>query len=152
MRKSLPCWSVLLRHFENRGYIYNGLTIPFLIGARNRMEPQTSLLKISEFVYSINGVGGTVLECPDIREFVIGTLDTETLKYKSVYPKCIDNILITDNSLNTVSNIQELISHFEQRYQINLDKCEYSKNNGLWTDFTEIDKTRIDEINYLHVH
>jgi hypothetical protein len=148
MNESIPYWSVLLRHFENRGYIHNGLTIPFLIGARKRMEPQTPLLNIRDMVNSINEVGGTVLECPNIREFVIGSLDTETLKYKSLYPKCIDNILITDNSLNTINNIQELISHFEQRYQTNIDNCEYSKNDGEWTDFIKIDEIRIDEINY----
>lgn len=148
MSVSLPYWSVLLRHFENKGYIHNGLTIPFLIGARNRMEPKTPLLDISELINSINEVGGTVLECSNIGEFVIGTLDTETIRYKSSYPKCIGNILITDNSLNKVDNLQELISHFEQRYRVNLDNCEFSKNNGKWTDFTHIDKKRIDEINY----
>jgi hypothetical protein len=149
MNASFPYWSVLLRHFENKGYIHNGLTIPFLIGARNIMEPKTSLLEISELVNSINIIGGTVLECSNIEEFVIGTLDTETLKYKSVYPNCIDNILITDNSLDNVNNLQNLISHFEQRYQKNLDNSEYSKNNGVWTKFTEIDRTRINEI-YCH--
>lgn len=147
MGASLPYWSVLLRHFENRGYIHNGLTIPFLIGARKRMQPQEPLSNINDLVKSVNEVGGTVLECNNIGEFVIGTLDAETLKYKSFYPKWIDNILITDNSLNTVSNIQELIYYFEERYRINLDNREYSKNNGKWTDFTEIEEIRIDEIN-----
>src|SRR5690606_35009544 len=101
-----------------------------------------------ELINSINEVGGTVLECSNIGEFVIGTLDTETIRYKSSSPKCIGNILITDNSLNKVDNLQELISHFEQRYRVNLDNCEFSKNNGKWTDFTHIDKKRIDEINY----
>lgn len=146
MSTSLPYWSVLLRHFENKCYIHNGLSIPFLIGARKRMEPNTPLLNISDLVNSINEVGGTVLECPNIGEFVIGSLDAETLKYKSAYTKCIHNILVTDNSLNAVNNIQELISHFEQRYQENIDNCEYSKNNGNWTDFTEIEEFRINEI------
>ena len=47
-----------------------------------------------------------------------------------------------------VDNLQELISHFEQRYRVNLDNCEFSKNNGILTDFTEIDKENIDQINY----
>lgn len=140
-----PYWCRLLRHFEKRGYIHNGLTIPFLIGARKRIEPQEPLLDIRDLIISINEVGGTVLECSNIGEFVIGTIDTETLKYKSAYRKCIDNILITDDSLDMVNNLQELIYRFEQRYQKNIDNYEYSKNHGEWTDFTQIERTRIDE-------
>lgn len=147
MDPSPPYWSVLLRYFEKRGYIHNGLTIPFLIGTRKIMEPKKPFLSINDLVFSISEIGGTILECPNIGEFVIGTLDAETLRYKSAYPKFIDNILITDNSLNMVNNIQELISHFEKRYQKNLDNSTYSINNGVWSDFTEIEVNRINEVN-----
>lgn len=148
MDTNLPYWSIILRHFEKRGYIHNGLTIPFLIGVRNKIEPQKPFLKISDLIISINEIGGTILECPNIGEFVIGTLDAETLKYKSAYPKWIGNILVTDNSLKMVNNLKELIFQFEQRYQKYIDNCKYSKNNGVWTDFSEIEVTRIDELNY----
>lgn len=143
-----PYWFDLLRHFEDKGYIHNGLTIPFLIGSRKVLEPQESLLSIKDFIISINEVGGTILECPDIGEFVFGTLDQETLIYKSAYPKTIDNIIITDNSLHSVNSLQEVISHFELRYQKNLDSGEYSKNYGVWGGFSEIEFKRIEEINY----
>ena len=145
---SMPYWYVLLRYFEYKGYIHNGLTIPFLIGSRKILEPQESFLDIRGLILSINELGGTILECPIIGEFVIGTLDPETLRYKSAYPKTIDNIIITDNSLNAVNNLQELISHFEGRYQKNIDIREYSKNYGEWSGFSEIESTRIKELNY----
>ena len=126
--------------------IYNGLTIPFLIGVREILEPQEDLLTINELVNSINTVGGTILECPNIGEFVIGTVDSETLKYKSAYPKILENIIVTDSSLNAVNNLDELISHFEKLYQDKLPNQEYSKNYGKWGYFTEIELTRIEEL------
>lgn len=141
-----PYWHLVLSHFENKGYIHNGLTIPFLIGSREILEPQENLLTINELVYSIGAMGGTILECPNIGEFVIGTVDSETLKYKSAYPKLLDNIIVTDNSLNTVNNLDELISHFETLYQDKLPNKGYSKNYGTWGYFTEIELTRIGEL------
>lgn len=143
---TIPYWHVLLRHFENKGYIHNGLTIPFLIGAREILEPFENLLTINEFVNSLNTLGGTILECPNLGEFVIGTVDSETLVYKSAYPKILDNIIVTDNSLNMVNNLDELTSHFEKLYQDKLPNKEYSKNYGTWGYFTEIELTRIDEL------
>lgn len=147
MSTTTPYWSALLHHFERKGYISNGLTVPFLIGARSRIEPGKALLNISELVNSINEVGGTILMCGNISEFVIGTLDTETSKYKSTYTNCIDNIIITDNSLHNVNNLNTLISCFEDRYQEILNNSQYSKNYGEWTDFTDTEKRQIDEIN-----
>jgi len=141
-----PYWYLVLSHFENKGYIHNGLTIPFLIGAREILEPQENLLTINELVNSIDTMGGTILECPNIGEFVIGTVDSETLKFKSAYPKLLDNIIVTDNSLNAVNNLDELISHFETLYQDKLPNKEYSKNYGTWGYFTEIELTRIGEL------
>jgi hypothetical protein len=141
-----PYWHVLLRHFENKGYIHNGLTIPFLIGVREILEPHENLLTINELVNSINTLGGTILECPNLGEFVIGTVDSETLMYKSAYPKILNNIIVTDYSLNMVNNLDELTSHFEKRYLDKLPNKEYSKNYGTWGYFTEIELTRINEL------
>ena len=52
--------------------------------------------------------------------------------YKSAYPKILDNIIVTDNSLNMLNNLDELISHFEKIYQNKLPNKEYSKNYGTW--------------------
>lgn len=139
-------WHLLLSYFESKGHIHNGLTIPFLIGAREILEPQANLLTINELVNSINTMGGTILECPNIGEFVIGTVDSETLKYKSAYPKILDNIIVTDNSLNEVNNLDDLISHFEKLYQDKIPNKEYSKNYGVWGNFTEIELNRIEEL------
>ncbi len=141
-----PYWYILLRHFENKGYIHNGLTIPFIIGARERLEPKEKLFTIEELMMSINEIGGTILECSNIGEFVIGTVDFETLKFKHLYPNIIDNIIVTDNSLSMVKNLEELIAHFKNCYQNHIESAEYSKNHGTWGYFTEEDLKKLDEI------
>jgi hypothetical protein len=137
-----PYWYKLLRHFEKKGYVHNGLTIPFLIGARERLEPEENLLTIEQLTISINEIGGTVLRCQSIGEFVIGTPDPETRGYL----KIIDNIGVSDNSLDMINNIEELISHFEGNYHEMINRREYSKNYGIWEYFTEIELSRIDEM------
>lgn len=42
-------WFKLLNHFNQKGYINNGLTLPFIIGSRSVIEPKESLQTINEF-------------------------------------------------------------------------------------------------------
>jgi hypothetical protein len=142
-----PYWCKLLLHFEKKGYIHNGLTVPFLIGAREIMEPNETLLSIRELMISISLNGGTILKCPNINEYVIGTVDSETLGFKSVYPKLIEEIIVTDTSLELVNTLEELIAYFESLYSIYIETSDYSKNFGIWSYFTEIEQAHINEIN-----
>ncbi len=144
--KTIPYWHKVLKHFENKGYIHNGLTIPFLIGSRERLEPNENLFTIDQLVNSISEVGGTILKCPNIGEFIIGTVDTDTLIFKSTYPKTIDNIIITDNSLTSINSIIEMISFFENRYKEEINNRNYSLNSGKWGYFTQTELERIDEL------
>ncbi|WP_316749599.1 hypothetical protein [Pedobacter gandavensis] len=140
-----PYWHRLLRHFERKGYIQNGLTIPFLIGALEVMEPDAKQWTINEMTESLNNIGCTILKCSNIGEFVIGSLDTETLKCKKLYHKPCDKIIVTDSSLDQVKFFVELLSLFDRLYQSRLDNKEFSKNDGSWTYFTRTDLDRIKE-------
>jgi len=141
-----PYWHRLLKHFENKGYVHNGLTIPFLIGSMEIVEPDAKQWTIDEILESLNNSGCTILKCPNISEFVIGSLDSETLKNRQLYHTPCDNILVTDGSLENVKSFTELATLFKELYQSRISNREFSKNYGSWTYFTEIDLTRIKEI------
>ncbi len=147
--KKIPYWNLLLRHFEKNGYIQNGLTLPFLIGALKVIKSDSSLWTIEEIAESLNSNGCTILKCSNIGEFVIGSLDNETLKYEHLYHCLDDKIIVTDSSLDHIKNIAELKKLFIELYQSRISNCEYSKNNGAWTSFTPTEVTRIKEIEFL---
>jgi hypothetical protein len=134
------------KHFESNGYIQNGLTIPFLIGALEIVEPNARLWTINEMTESLNNFGCTILKCSNIGEFVIGSFDTETIKHKKLYHNPSEKIIVTDDSIDQINSLIGITSLFEQLYQSNLENNELSKNNGIWRYFTEVDLTRIKEI------
>jgi len=51
---TLPYWHRLLRDFENLGYVQNGLTILFLLGALEIVGSTAELWTIDELVVSID--------------------------------------------------------------------------------------------------
>lgn len=140
-----PYWHQLLRHFENKGYIHNGLTIPFLIGSIEILKPNDQQWTIDKMMESLNSHGCTILKCSNIGEYVIGSLDSETLKNKQLYHCPCDNIVITDSSLNKVNSFTDLKVMFEEMYQLRISKREFSKDSGNWTYFTISDLSRIKE-------
>ena len=87
MPNSDSYWLKVLKHYEKRRYIQNGLTIPFLVGSRTIVEPLRVLLSIEEllksFTNSIQPI--TLMKCQQLGEYVIGILDHESslirLKY-----------------------------------------------------------------------
>jgi len=141
-----PYWHRLLKHFENRGYVHNGLTIPFLIGALEIIEPNSQLWSIEAIVGSFKKIGCTILKCGNLNEFVIGTLDSETLNYNKEYHRPCENIFITDHSLYQINSCAEIITLFKELYQSRLKEKEFSKVLGHWAYFTEIDLKQIREI------
>lgn len=141
-----PYWLKLLLHFENKGYVHNGLTIPFLIGSLEILDPSVKRWTINEMTKSLSNYGCTILKCGNIGEYIIGSLDDETKKNKQLYHCLCDNILVTDSSLNIISDFNNLVKIFEALYQSRISKKEYSKNYKEWTKFTETDLARIQEI------
>jgi hypothetical protein len=143
---SQPYWDRILRHFEQRGYVWNGLTIPFLIGSRTILEPNEPLMSVEDFLYDASDYGVTILKCNYLGEFVIGSLDSETAGIKDSVYKTFDNIVITDSSLNDYDTLDELISHFKKLYDDKVISGNFSKERGYWDDFSTTDKKRIEEL------
>lgn len=67
-----PYWYKLLDLFERKRYFWNGLTIPFIIGSRQYIEPTEDLQTISDFIDKINSSEYyvSVLKCNNIGEYV----------------------------------------------------------------------------------
>lgn len=143
-----PYWYNLLRHFFNKGYIHNGLTFPYLIGALEVISPNTKLWSVESMLESLNEVGCTILKCPNIQEFVIGLTDSETLKHQQLFHKPCEGILVTDNSLNDINSFDEITNLFIKLYQPLLANKEFSKSQGTWDYFSDIDLKKIKEIDH----
>lgn len=146
-----PYWSAVLRHFERNNYVNNGLTIPFLIGARKIIEPNESLFTIPELLNSMDdsGISITIMRCGNIDEYIFGLLDTETENYIQLYTKSYDvigKIVCTDDSLKGFAELSEIISMLNREYEALIEKENYSKNFGVWGDFSKLDTRRISEI------
>lgn len=143
----LPYWHHLLRHFEKKGYVHNGLTIPFLVGSIEILEPNTRQWTIDKMIESLCNHGCTILKCPNIGEYVIGSLDGNSLKNKQLYHCPCDNVLVIDDSLNNVRDFSSLKGVFKELYESRIEKKEFSKNGKEWTYFIETDLVRMMEIN-----
>lgn len=146
-----PYWYIVLRHFERSNYVDNGLTIPFLIGARKIIEPDKSLFTISELLNSIDNssISITFMKCGNINEYIIGLLDTETKNFTEQSPKSHDvigRIVCTDYSLKGFTELPEIISMLNKEYEALIDEENYSKNSGIWGQFSKLDVRRISEI------
>jgi hypothetical protein len=142
----LPYWDRLLRYFEDNSYVQNGLTLPFLIGSIEILEPKKEKWEINKMTQSLASVGCTVLKCDHIGEFVIGSLDDFTSQNIKNYHVIASKVVVTDSSLDHIKSIDGLTELFSKRYQSLLRTKKYSKNNGDWAYFSDAEITRIMEI------
>lgn len=138
-------WQRVIRHFEIKGYIQNGLTIPFLVGVRRIVEPQKALLSIEYLINELSLHGCTMLRCRHIGEYVVGSLDAHTKEIGNLY-HCIGNIIVTDDSLVGINDTLLLTARLKKLYKMQIDLGQYSKNNGVWSDFTQTDMERFQEV------
>lgn len=149
-------WYKVLQHFENKHYIQNGLTLPFLCGINTELLNENEPLTIDEFVELVisnkTEINISILKCPNIGEFVFGILDKHSIEvYKmniskgsEIYSK-IENFYITDGSIQGVGNLDEIIRLFSSKYEDKINERTFSKIDGNWQGYSETDKKRIHE-------
>jgi len=144
-------WIDVLRHFEEKGYVRNGLTLPFLIGYIDVLQPGASLQSVRSFVEEASNMPDaiTVMTCGHIGEFVFGTLDTETDKmrkqYKELYRE-FGNIIVTDHSFKGCNNLDAVISELEYTHNGDIIARHFSKNEGRWQYYSPEEQSRIREL------
>lgn len=144
--KTFAYWYKLLNHFEKKNYISNGLTIPFLIGAVEVLQPNSEKWTISDIIESFQQEGCTILKCGNIGEFVIGTINDLTEGEKKYFHNPCGEIFVTDTSLDDVNSTSELIKIFTELYESKIQEAKFSKNYlGEWSYFSIKDIERIKE-------
>ena len=134
-------WYKTLEYFLDKGYVNNGLTIPFLIGLYSENE-----ITIKELIVSMSEANNiSIQKCDRIDEFVFGIFISETNHEIDLY-KNIQDLIILDNSLDNCLSIEELINLFENLYTSVIQKKTFSKNNGNWTIYNEIELKQLEEM------
>ncbi|GFD80915.1 hypothetical protein KUL118_37770 [Tenacibaculum sp. KUL118] len=154
MCKSMPNWFKVLKHFDAKGYFYNGLTIPFLIGSSSVLNPNEPIIKIHDFISEIQDDSLShkisLMKCHSINQYVIGVLDKESeaimKSYKKPIYKVFNNFVITDSSFNKAQSIDDIIISLTETYQEILDNGNYSINDGVWSAYNSTDVQRLLEI------
>jgi hypothetical protein len=63
--------------------------------------------------------------------------------------KKIDGLVFLDDSLSQISTLSELIDFFEFTYSEETENSLFSKNGGVWTDYTELEKKQLSELNFI---
>lgn len=147
-----PLWFKVLYHFYDNNYFANGLTIPFLLGAASVIDPGNEILSVEDFVLQASDESLpkkiSLQKCGAISEYVFGIIDYETINYP--YGKAIvkqfGNICITDNSFSDIHEIDDLKKILSDTSQNLLNSNLYSKNQGNWGQYSEVETVRIKEL------
>lgn len=145
MENSKKYWYKLLKHFDNKNYFQNGLTLPFIIGSRKYIDPATKLQNIREIIVDFNTSGFfiNVLKCDTIGEYVFRISDCGDEK---IY-RTLDNFVITDSSFMVHLNTEGIIKLLEKEYNKYIKDGKFSKTNGIWGPYSiDLDIPRIKEI------
>jgi hypothetical protein len=145
-----PYWHYLIRHYMRKGFISNGLTIPYIIGARTIVEPQEPLLNVRSVVHSMVNYGATLMRCPMIGEIIVGSIDYESNPDAADYRR-IGKLIITDQSLAVQDSREKVDQELETLYQPIADAGTYSKEDGEWKNFSTAELQRLREVGYPHV-
>jgi len=144
---SPPYWVAVIQHFQRRGYIYNGLTIPFLLGARTITEPQKPVFSVSEFLYEAAEQlpGTTLMRCGHIDEYVIADLDKESEVYCHLF-RPFGRLFIIDESFGGIKDLSMLVGQLTDLYADCLEKSHYSKVDSDWIPYTDVERSRLTEL------
>ena len=138
-------WYKLLKHFDNKNYFQNGLTLPFIIGSKIYIEPEEKLQSVREIIEDFNSSEFfiNVLKCECIGEYVFRISDSgDENRYKT-----LETFVITDSSFSTYTNINEIIEELENEYVKYIKDGKFSKTNGIWSSFSlDFDIPKIEEI------
>ena len=146
---NIPYWIRVLNHFENRKYIQNGLTIPFLIGSRAIIEPGIQLFTVREFFEDFlkSECPISIMRCNNINEYIIATVDQISWSWMNNTPNPYReyNFIVTDNSFDKFI-FEEIIDELCGIYNDKLKSFKYSKYEDVWNGFSEIEIERLLEI------
>jgi hypothetical protein len=151
MEKQSSLWQTILTEFQERKYFQNGLTLPFMIGCYHYFYRRTIAPNIADILFEMktNPNPVSVIYCNGIREYVFALMDTESISTVEKYPHSfarIGNLIFSDGSIDDFSDLTKFSTAQEQRYKVYIDQQLFSKNNGVWGKFNNIDRKRLDTL------
>ncbi|WP_313258284.1 hypothetical protein [Sphingobacterium sp.] len=148
MKQNIPYWQNLLKHFETKHYFINGLTLPFVIGPGCNINEQAALLTIEEVFKDFEESGEyiNVVKCDGIGEYVFRIGNKEDAE---IYPTK-GFLIIIDDCFKNYPTIADIVLHLNDRYSHLIEGGKYSKIQGVWGNFDELDIARIDEVKEIH--
>ncbi|ANW96260.1 hypothetical protein AXE80_08190 [Wenyingzhuangia fucanilytica] len=150
MNTNYPFWFQVLKSFYENDDYYNGLTIPYLVGASTIISLDKPLITINDLITEAQNMNlphmVELLFCEAEEEFVLRIYDKENLVGLDEFHKQYDNLIITEESLAYLS-LEEVINDMYMLYQEHIQKGNYHKNNGKWSNYSKYDINRIIPFN-----
>jgi hypothetical protein len=145
----LPYWYKILIHFQKKGYFVNGLTLPYLIGARTILEPGEKLLTVRGILNEINNiqlpVSVTLIRFNTISEYLVGLIKIHEVEHKHLF-RHFNHLLVSDHSFPHDEQFDVVCSLMEIMYQPTVDTAHYSKIDGTWGAFSKDDLQHLSEV------
>lgn len=139
-------WYKLLSHYYQKNYFTNGLTLPYIIGARSILEPNERIQTVKELLEDIKASGTylSVLNCGNIGEYVFSISNKSDFDIYGGF----DNIVDIDSEFQENVDFSQFCELLENKYSNLIDNNLYSRNNnGDWEQYSrELDLHRLNEI------
>lgn len=147
-------WLSLLTYWVNTKH-RNGLSIPFILGARTIIDPNFKIdensvrdllteIRNSDINYIIN-----FQHCENIGEYILGLNNPlnsmDGLEIKNEWTRKT-KIIATLNTSVLGKTFDEISKTLTDRYKDCLSKGNYSRNDFKWTTFSELDLKFINEV------
>ena len=151
MNTNYPFWFQVLKSFYENDDYYNGLTIPYLVGASTIISPDQPLMTINELITEAKNINlphmVELLFCEIEEEFVLRIYDKENLVALDELHKQYDNLIITEESLDYL-NLEEVIHEIYNLYQSPIQKGLYNHGINKWLPYTDYDIKRIKKLTW----
>lgn len=139
-------WFKLLNHYNKKGYINNGLTLPFIIGSRSVIEPKKDLQTINGFFQDVENskIYISILKCDTIGEYVFNISKQFDFKIYGGFKNIVD----IDGLFNDYKSLKDFSDYLTEIHMKHLNKNVYSKNEfGKWEGFSvNLDLPRLKEL------
>ncbi|WP_226389439.1 hypothetical protein [Penaeicola halotolerans] len=147
-------WFKLINYWVNVRY-KNGLSIPFILGARTLIDNKYKINEksVSELLYDIKNSEAediiTIQHCADIGEYVLGINDRKNPKIGDYIKneKTGETRIIRAINTNVLGkSFDDLIESLTRRYTNSLSYNLISRNDFNWTTFTDYDLEIINNV------
>ena len=149
MNTNYPFWFQVLKSFYENDDYYNGLTIPYLVGASTIISPDKPLITINELITEAQNMNlphmVELLFCEIEEEFVLRIYEKNKLVAMDELDRQYDNLIITEESLAYL-DLEEVIHEMYNLYQEPILKKTYNFKNNTWFPYGHFDIIRIKKL------